>query len=433
MSDNIPRFGANEFYLVETDALILREQLRSALSEILGRSVLDSDPHMVLASAFLPFLAQGQASADAAAKATLRAFAVGADLDRIADSTCVVGYMDRLPARGAVLAYWLRASVARTDGSAAEKIAVTWEAKRESGDVAFAGSGAFELNFAAGVTLREVYLPIYLRADKVGSEYNGLLPITNTVPPADDEFSASVDAIDSSGIACEVSDVVGYRCGSSYNGSDIEGDESFAARTAWQAKALRVPGSYEYFRLLLSPLYVLASYYVAPQVDDDGRIIMAWCDKCDIYARLSGVTLSDRGSGYGEFRDMVQASLLVEQRVMAYPAIPVVTGIHVSYFLPADTVDDSTARAAVERAWRLYVADHAWHTGAIISVSDISAVLVSAGASYVRVTSGGQVLTAHYVLDADQVLIDSNLTLTYSGHTRDYYPPSGTDGEEITP
>ena len=58
MADNVPRFGASDFWLVQTDAAQLREQLRSALETVLGRPVVDADPHMVLASAFLPFFVQ---------------------------------------------------------------------------------------------------------------------------------------------------------------------------------------------------------------------------------------------------------------------------------------------------------------------------------------------------------------------------------------
>ena len=127
---DLPRFGASDFWLVQTDAAQLREQLRTALATLLGRDVVDSDPHMVLASAFLPYLVQGQASADACAKATLRAFASGQDLDRIADSTCVVGYLDRISARGAILPVLLSATITRSDATHASVCHVSWTATR---------------------------------------------------------------------------------------------------------------------------------------------------------------------------------------------------------------------------------------------------------------------------------------------------------------
>lgn len=429
MSDSIPRFGANEFYLVETDALALREQLRSALSEVLGRPVLDSDPHMVLASAFLPFMVQGQASADAAAKATLRAFAVGADLDRIADSTCVVGYLDRMPARPAVLAYIIGVEIARPSGAVAGYVDIQWEAERPFGDVRFAGKGSFRIAYDAGVLSRSLSLPVYLEASETGSALNGSLPVSGTALAVDDEVSITISAV-SEGDDCTVESPVAYRCGSAYNGADAEGDADFAARCAWQAKSLRVPGSYEYFRLLLSPLYRMASYYVAPQADDDGRIVMAYCDKAAAYAAYNRVTLSDKGEAYAELVRVVQASLLVEQRVMLYPARRVATAYAVSYYTPSGVSDVASARSAIESAWTKYVANHAWHCGALISRSDIMAALEAAGAAAVTITTAAG---AYALLSADAAIIDAGFSISYAGSVAGYEPPEGGDGEEITP
>lgn len=436
MADSVPRFGANDFYLVETDPLALRESLRSALAEALGRPVLDSDPHMVLASAFLPFLAQGQASADAAAKATLRAFAVGADLDRIADSTCVVGYMDRAPARGAVLACILFADVARQSSLDAAEVTVSWEAHRgvttDAGEtVTFSGSGSFEISYDAGALTKSLKLPIYLACETVGAAYNGLLSSAAPLPAPDSEISISVSAVDDGGAACSVSSETVSRCGSTYGGSDVEGDESFAERVAWQAKALRVPGSLEYFRLLLSELHLLASSYVAPTVDDEGRIVMAWCDKADYYARRGVISLDVRGAAYDGFRDAVQNALLVEQRVMAYPAREDASALYsVRYWLPATTIDVASARAVIERAWRAYVSGHAWQCGAILSTAEMCAVVLAAGASSATVQTAED---AYVVLPADTIITDRQLGLVYRGLSTESAAPVGGDGEEITP
>lgn len=432
---DIPRFGANDFYITETDPLVWREKLRAALAEVLGRDVVDADPHMVLASAFLPFLVQGQASADAAAKATLRAFAVGADLDRIADSTCVVGYMDRLPARGAILACILSVEVTRPTSLDAVSVAVTWAASRDvdaGGDVVtFSATGTATVSYAAGVSAKTLHLPMYLICGTVGAAYNGLLSSSVNVPVQDSAISADVSAVDDAGAACTVDDVSVSRCGSTYGGTDTESDESFAERSAWQAKALRVPGSLEYFRLLLSDLHLLASSYVAPTVDTDGRIIMAWCDKVDYYAGKASVSLDDRGAAYAEFREAVQRSLLVEQRVMAYPAREAVGVLYgVRYWLPASTVDVASARASVERAWRAYVSAHAWHCGAILSTSEMCAVVMAAGASSVTVQT---VEDPYVALPADTIVTDGQLGLAYRGLSTDSAAPAGSDGEEITP
>lgn len=435
MADSVPRFGANDFYLVETDPLAMREALRSALAEVLGRPVLDSDPHMVLASAFLPFMVQGQASADAAAKATLRAFAVGQDLDRIAESTCVVGYMDRMASRGAILACILSVEVTRPASLEDGVVTVTWSASRDvdaDGEtVVFSGTGTAAVTYAAGVSTKTLRLPVYLVCETPGAAYNGLLASAATVPVPDADISVDVSAVDDAGAECTVDDVSVSRCGSTYGGSDIESDSSFAVRSAWQAKALRVPGSYEYFRLLLSELHLLASSYVAPTVDGDGRIVMAWCDKAAYYAENAGITPDVRGAAYDAFRDAVQGSLLVEQRVMAYPAREDATAIYrVRYWLPASTTDIASARASVERAWRAYESAHTWHCGAILSTSEMCAVVMAAGASSATVTTTSG---PYVVLPADTIVTDRQLSLAYAGLSTDSAAPAGSDGEEITP
>lgn len=431
---DLPRFGANDFYLVEMDALALREQLRASLAEILGRDVLDSDPHMVLASAFLPYLVQGQASADAAAKATLRAFAVGADLDRIADSTCVVGYMNRLPARGAVLACILTATITRPSFVNVGTVTLTWEASRtvtvDGEDIEFTASGEFEIPFDAAVSSKAVSVPIYLISSVPGSAYNGLFPPASALPVVDSDIVVSASAADESGADCTVSGVIVSRCGSTYNGSDVESDDSFAERVGWQAKALRVPGSYEYFELALSEIHLLASCYIAPRVDSDGRIVTAWCDKAAYYAENAGITLDLRGAAYDEFRLAIQGSLLVEQRVTAYPALASSAAYVARYWLPSNTTDIASARKAIEAAWITYVSEHAWHCGIVLSITEMAAVLKNAGATRVSIYTDAQ---SYNVLPADTMLPESRITLIYAGQSTDSEPPAGSDGEEITP
>lgn len=431
---DLPRFGANDFYLVETDALALREQLRASLEEVLDRDVLDSDPHMVLASAFLPYLVQGQASADASAKATLRAFAVGADLDRIADSTCVVGYMDRLPARGAVLACILTATITRPSFVNAGAVTLTWEASRmvtvDGEDIEFTASGEFEIPFDAAVSSKAVSVPIYLVSGVPGSAYNGLFSPDSALPVVDSDITVTASAADESGAECAISGVIVSRCGSTYNGSDVESDDSFAERAGWQAKALRVPGSYEYFELALSEIHLLASCYIAPRVDSDGRIVTAWCDKVAYYAENAGITLDLRGAAYDEFRSAIQGSLLVEQRVMAYPALASYAVYAASYWLPSNTTDIASARKAIEAAWRTYVSEHAWHCGIVLSIPEMVAVLKNAGATRVSIYTDAQ---GYNVLPADTMLPESRISLIYAGQSTDSKPPAGSDGEEITP
>lgn len=426
----LPRFGASDFWLVETDAAQLRESLRSALSSLLGRSVADSDPHMVLASAFLPYLVQGQASADACAKATLRAFAVGQDLDRIADATCVVGYLDRNAAQSSVLPVLMQFTVTRPL-AVAETVTVSWEATRGIDDVVFSGSGEFTVTFdLEDAEAKSFAVPVYLTCSETGAAYNGLAEDTDSVIE-DAELTQSAQITAGAYTVGSISLAI---CGATYNGSDAESDENFAIRSLWQAKALRVPGSLEYFRLELSKLHLLASSYVSPTVDSAGRIVMAWSDKVHFVAASAGVTLSVRGAAVDEFFTAVRSSLLVEQRAYAYPAVQHSTAspfITVYYALPADASDQQALQSSIEEAFRRYVSDHAWHCGATIRLSDIDAVFVAAGAESVWPYSH-YVPTQGLVLPADAILLASQFRLVKSSVSVSSDPVGGS-GEEVTP
>lgn len=443
MADELPRFGANDFYLVQTDPLVLREKLRDALAEVLGREVLDSDPHMVLASAFLPFLVQGQASADAAAKATLRAFAVGADLDRIADSTCVVGYLDRFAARPAVVGYCLEVEITRNPYNLASTCAVTWQARRtvlltDGSRVDFSGSGVFAVEFlstdGASKTAR---VPVYLICAETGAAYNGLFGGAATLFP-DSEVVGSVSAVDAQGASVEYTcgDPSWSRAAESYGGADAEDDAAFAQRVAWQAKALRVPGSLEYFRLALANQRLLASCYIAPSVDSDGRLVFAYCDKVYTCAALDGVTLTHKGAAYDDFVGIIRDSLLVEQRAYVYPAVRYTSGaVRIRYTLPSGTRDVASARVSVETAFKRWKDSIVWTCGARIAESDVAAAMTAAGAESVWCAGyfNALILTTGFLLPADSVICGYQVTVEYGGIADAEAAPTGSDGEEVTP
>lgn len=443
MADELPRFGANDFYLVETDPLALREKLRDALAVVLGREVLNSDPHMVLASAFLPFLVQGQASADAAAKATLRAFAVGADLDRIADSTCVVGYLDRFPARPAVVGYCLEVEITREPYNLASTCAVTWQARRtvllnDDGRVDFSGSGVFTVEFlSTDGASKTVRVPVYLTCSETGVAYNGLFGGAATLFP-DSEVVGSVSAVDAQGASVEYTcgDPSWSRAAESYGGADAEDDAAFAQRVAWQAKALRVPGSLEYFRLALANQRLLASCYIAPSVDSDGRLVFAYCDKVYTCAALDGVTLTHKGAAYDDFVGIIRDSLLVEQRAYVYPAVRYTSGaVRIRYTLPAGTRDVASARASVETAFKRWKDSIVWMCGARIAESDAAAAMTAAGAESVWCAGyfDASILTTGFLLPADSVICGYQVTVEYGGIADAEAAPTGSDGEEVTP
>ena len=443
MTDDLPRFGANDFYLVQTDPLVLREKLRDALAEVLGREVLDSDPHMVLASAFLPFLVQGQASADAAAKATLRAFAVGADLDRIAGSTCVVGYLDRFPARPAVVGYCLEVEITRNPYNLASSCAVAWQARRslelsDGETVEFSGAGVFAVDFAStdGAS-KTVRVPVYLICSATGAAYNGLFGGAATLFP-DSEVVGSVSAVDAQGASVEYAcgDPSWSRAAESYGGADAEDDAAFAQRVAWQAKALRVPGSLEYFRLALANQRLLASCYIAPSVDSEGRLVFAYCDKVYTCAALDGVTLTHKGAAYDEFVGIIRDSLLVEQRAYVYPAVRYTSGaVRIRYTLPAGTRDIASSRASVETAFKRWKDSIVWTCGARIAESDAAAAMTAAGAESVWCAGyfNSAILTTGFLLPADSVICGYQVTVEYGGIADAESAPTGSDGEEVTP
>lgn len=443
MADQIPRFGASDFFLTNTDPLVLREQLRASLAALLGRDVVDADPHMVLASAFLPYLVQGLASADACAKATLRAFAVGQDLDRIADSTCVVGYLDRRPAVGSVLACILQCDVTRSTVTDAADCLLTWSAERTVenalGDSAvFSGSGTLNFHFALtdGAT-KHVAVPVYLRCETSGAAFNSCFTDRLVVvedPDLTQSAAVSVTEAPSTATGAEFSvDSVSIAiAGETYGGADAEDDASFAQRVAWQAKALRVPGSLEYFRLVLSGLSLLASAYISPAVDDQGRIVMAWADKPNFLAEQVQLTLTDRGAAYAEFLQLVQGSLLVEQHVYAYPAkwFDSTALLRVRFYLPAGTVDLVSAMNRVKSAFNSWRTSVAWHCGAAVRYSDAVAAVTDAGG--VDVTAYGA-SNLEVPLPADSMILASQIALLYAGLASASTPAVGGDGEDITP
>lgn len=446
MADAIPRFGASDFFLVETDAGQLRERLRSALAALLGRDVEDSDPHMVVASAFLPFLVQGQASADACAKATLRAFARGAELDRIADSTCAVGYLDRLPARPAVLACVLSVTVTRSSFSGESMCVVSWSASRVASfrggaPVTFSGSGSFDVDFGFSEgSSKTVNAPVYLLADVSGTAGNGVLADGAGAPALiqDDDLSVtvSVEADAPADVEYTADVVQKWRAGAPYGGADAEDDDAFALRTLWQAKALRVPGSYEYFLLALSDLHLLASWYLSPSVDDDGRIVLAYADKPTACAAGSSVTLYSVGEAYDQFVRRVRESLMIDQRAYVYDAEEYdgVESVVVYFTLPAPTTDEYGARERVINAWRVWVSSVAWHCGALLSETDATAALLDAGAESVWI--GGSDAAIHgrgLRLPVDRYVPASRFLYYYAGLGTASAAPVGGGGEEILP
>ena len=448
MADTIPRFGASDFFLVETDPVALREQIRASLAALLGRDVVDSDPHMVLASAFLPYLVQGQASADACAKATLRAFAVGQDLDRIADATCVVGYLDRKPAQGAVMACVVVATLRRSSADAPSTCEIRWSMRYGVQKVinnvpyttTFSGSGTVRQSFSlTDPASKPAVFPIYLRAEDAGFLFNnvGIDDMNFHEIPSPDIAFDLVEVETSTGQTYELPSFTVNRCGSTYGGRDAETDEEFAERVEWQARALRVPGSWEYYKLIMSEIPLLASWYVAQTVDAQGRIVVAWCDKVHFILTENGFIqqLTDHGEAYDAFVKAVRSSLLVGQIAYAYPAArytDIAIPFRVVYHVPRETIDIASLNNRIQLAWERYLDTHAWHCGAFVSPSEASAVVQNAGGVDVEVVTAPS-LDFSTPLPPDAILTSSQIRLVYSGLAEAPVDPIGADGEEIGP
>lgn len=204
-----------------------------------------------------------------------------------------------------------------------------------------------------------------------------------------------------------------------------------------------MPGSYEAFKLLLSELNILPSTYVSPDVDNLGRIVMAWVDKVHYFGGLRGdgpYLAKTPGEGYLEFLHAVQGSLMVNQHAYAYKAelYDETAYIGARYKLPADTPDIESAKKAVEKAFNTWRTSVAWRCGAVIYASDAAAVISSAGGVEVYAWSGngdtpGGPLPPQGPLPADRFMMAAQFVIEYIGTAEQNAPASGGQGEDITP
>ena len=183
---------------------------------------------------------------------------------------------------------------------------------------------------------------------------------------------------------------------------------------------------------MLSGLSLLASAYISPAVDDQGRIVMAWADKPNFLAELAQLALTDRGDAYAEFLRLVQGSLLVEQHVYAYPAkwLDPTALLRVRFYLPAGTVDLVSAMNRVKSAFNSWRTSVAWHCGAAVRYSDAIAAVIDAGGVDVTAYGASGLVVP---LPADSMILASQIVLLYAGLAQASTPAVGGDGEDITP
>lgn len=454
MSDQFPRFGATDFYTCETDATALAEQLRSALASYLGYTPTDSDPYMVTAFALLPYIVQHNAQADVAAKTALLTYAVGGELDRIADATCVVEYLTRKPARPACFAVHL-------DFQDCENFPV-YSAGSPS-ELQCTYSGSFTINGVTyeardpvgvswipvitvlGVTIYRQFAVAYYHAQTVGAEGN-LSKIEASDAAIVSAVQSGVSNVKVDGIDFAPSDSLVITPLGASAGADIESDDAFAARLAVLARALRIPGGLEYYQNAVSDVYALGRYYIAPyayvgspQALASGAVQAYYledrpvgCDvECDPTEPGGVVPLSTRFALALSNARLVGDKILWRRAVQAQVNNPY--ELHYSLLAPSgDGAAYAAAEAAVQAEFIKILADYTDNVGIIVNFDDMAARIVAAGAVDAYVYKG---LTteqpANLQLSPDEFLQADYMRLVKDADTAQNTTPAGSGGRLI--
>ena len=372
MADNIPRFNAQDFYTVETSPSVIKEEIRTALYNYLGYNPTDSDPRMLEAMALMPYIVQTRALADAAAKSALLTYAQGEELDRIADSTCVYGYMERLPARRAVM--WVRLDFeVGTRGNA------HYSGSFEAGGVTWSGEGDFNLTWDAEA-YGKYYVPFY--ADSEGSFANGI--DSHVIANLASIIASSVNVDYEGGTAAAtIADV--YHGGNYWTeiptcgGRDAESDEEFAKRISEQMRALRVPGSVDYFNFVARQVSSIVDSYTSNELDSDGHVQM-WYSTPFAYAitDCNGhsfvVYCGDSDiEFYDEYREAISTSKPVGIGIVVSPAYhAIITGFSTTVGLTVYsgmTLDEESE--LISKLYQKMVAEYNEKIGIVMRASDV--------------------------------------------------------------
>lgn len=402
MSDQFPRFGATDFYACETDATALAEQLRAALASYLGYTPTGSDPYMVTAFALLPYIVQHNALADAAAKTALMTYAVGGELDRIADATCVVEYLTRKPATAAYFAVHLDFSDCTgypvySQGSPT-RLQLTYSGSFTINGVTYEARDPVGVSWIPAVTVLGVtiYRPFgvaYYHAQTAGSVGN-MSTIDASEPSVVSAVQSGVSNIEVDGVSFSLSDGLVITPLGAAAGADAESDEALAARLAVLARAIRIPGGLEYYKNAVSSVYALGAYYIAPYayVDTPPTVangaVQAYyledrpvgCDvECDPTEPGDVVPLSTRFALALSDARLIGDKILWKRAVLAQVANPY--ELHYSILAPlGDGPDYAAIELAIQSEFIKILADYTDKIGIIVNFDAMAARLVSAGA-----------------------------------------------------
>lgn len=377
MSETLPRFGANDFYYLETDAAALRERLREVCSDYLGYSVTDSDPYFVTCLSLLPFFVQLSAAADVAAKSTLLQYAKGQDLDRIAQAVCVAGYLDRLPPRrGKILCLWGAETVASSD---------PWSVDAEFEGVRFVGSGD---------SLPGPGYAFYLYTAEETGAANGFSDLW--------AFGAFADALNA-GLTTNGTGVISLSAADSlvWGGFSAEDDAHFAERIRERQAALRIPGGVDYYKTMLKEIPGVYDATVSPVVNDDGEVCVYFTGEATLSA-VSAIVAQKKVLGQAVY---VAYGYPRETRGQSLRPRPVTVTIKYALFSGSPL----TAAGVVVRKICEFIASVSYRFGSL-PLDGLMRDVVEAGAAYCDCFSGTE-RVASFNLSLDEYVTAANFVV----------------------
>lgn len=455
MSDQFPRFGATDFYTCETDATALAEQLRAALASYLGYTPTDSDPYMVTAYALLPYIVQNNAIADAAAKTALLTYAVGGQLDRIADATCVVEYLTRREPTPAFFAVQLDFSGCSNfpvwEQGDPERIQVTFSGSFTINGITYSARDPVGVSWIPRVTIiggAVIYRPwgvAYYFADTPGTVGNMSRSAAADVQAV---VEGGVGEITVDGITISVADGMVITAVGAAGGKDTETDEELAARLARVFRAIRLPGGREYYENAVDGLYGLGSYYVANNAywvlessTSNGAVQTVFMDsrpvgsslECDPPEPGGVIPLSTR------FAEALANARLMCDKILYKHAIQV-TGspfnnpveLHFSLSSRLDETTKAEVLAAIDAEFEKILAEYTNRPGILIDFDDMTARIVACGAIDASALIGVSGDPApNKVLPLDSYLPASYLELDQDADTTPPSVPAGSPGSLI--
>lgn len=407
MAEKLPRFGATDFYLLETDAGAIKEEIRAALAEFLGYTPTDADVYMNTALALMPYLVQTRALADAAAKSTLLSYAIGQNLDRVADATCVAGYLDRLPAQRAFALVRLNFTdvLPTPSETSPDSFEFEWRGSFEYEGTAYEGSGSGVITKEfRGAYVYNILVYVYLFAKDGGIvEDLSRVPEDVLLPIIQSGMNVTLDG---SSVDIATLDV---KLSANWVGADAESDESFAKRIEDRSCALRLPGGVAYYSDMLNGVYGLRDYYVSPYAyaaregheEDDAGFV--GCVQITYLGELDSIPAPDDPRPVRDrVADIIAKNKLISDRVMLTPAKEKYAPFGVYY-----SVLSGTGPEVIERIRSTYynlLDKYCRRLGVVVDFDDITSSIVQAGAFDARVRRSGTYDPPNLALYANEYL-----------------------------